>query len=283
MAKKNQSGRLTIQHKEANGVIGIFGEDAQVHDYTVAETAILALNTLKQNYPKLEFRHRRKITKKEINMALSLIDSELGQTLFVEDSCIKPDGGIIEVKDDNYNWRVVLVSEAKCQGKDIDNIKHGTLVGTENNQELMIAGNAIERAHKNISEIANFMLAESYFPYVLFLEGSNFLTHNVTILRPDGSEYTLNYNSGTLNRLDRLTSANYGLPINKNLCKNKTISCNGNSIMLQATSIYTQGSGEHWLQNDMLNIMLDVANTSLQMLGSDLFKQLTGKQEQSAL
>ena len=40
----------------------------------------------------------------------------------------------------------------------------------------MAAGNAIERAYKNISEIANFMLAERYFPYILFLEGSNFLT-----------------------------------------------------------------------------------------------------------
>lgn len=45
-----------------------------------------------------------------------------------------------------------------------------------NDQDLMAAGNAIERSHKNISEIANLMLAESHFPYVLFLEGSNFLT-----------------------------------------------------------------------------------------------------------
>ncbi|WP_420795633.1 EcoRI family type II restriction endonuclease [Endozoicomonas atrinae] len=42
------------------------------------------------------------------------------------------------------------------------------------------------RLHKNISEIANLMLAESYFPYVLFLEGSNFLTKNISIQRPDG-------------------------------------------------------------------------------------------------
>ena len=74
--------------------------------------------------------------------------------------------------DDNGAWRVVLVSEAKHQGKDIENIKAGKLVGKKNNQDLMAAGNAIERAHKNISEIANFMLAESHFPYVLFLEGS---------------------------------------------------------------------------------------------------------------
>lgn len=136
-----------------------------------------------------------------------------------------------------------MVSEAKHQGKDIENIKNGQLVGKGNNQDLMAAGNAIERSHKNISEIANFMLAESHFPYVLFLEGSNFLTETISIQRPDGRVVILEYNSGMLNRLDRLTSANYGMPINTNLCMNKFVKHNDKTIMLQATSIYTQGKG----------------------------------------
>jgi type II restriction enzyme len=68
----------------------------------------------------------------------------------------------------------------------------------------MAAGNAIERSHKNISEIANYMLSESHFPYVLFLEGSNFL-------------------------------------------------------------------------KEMFEIMLDISKTSLKILGSDLFNQITKK------
>ena len=47
------------------------------------------------------------------------------------------------------------------------------------------------------------------------------------------------------------------------------------TIMLQAASIYTQGNGGHWTNKDMIQIMLDVANTSLSMLGNHLFKQLT--------
>lgn len=47
----------------------------------------------------------------------------------MESASIKPDGGIIEVQDDDGNWRVVVVSEAKHQGKDIENIKAGKLVG----------------------------------------------------------------------------------------------------------------------------------------------------------
>lgn len=275
MSKKNQSGRLTTQHKESRGVVSIFGEEAKLHDLTVGQISHLVVKQLEQDFPNLEFRHRTSVKKEEINEALRKIDPELGQTLFVPNSGIKPDGGIVEVKDDNGNWRVILVSEAKHQGKDIENIKKGKLVGTKNDQDLMVAGNAIERSYKNISEIANLMLAESHFPYVLFLDGSNFLTETISIKRPDGRVVTLEYNSGKLNRLDKLTAANYGMPINKNLCKNKFVKHYDKTIMLQATSIYTQGNGERWNTNKMFEIMLDVSKTSIQMLASDLFRQLT--------
>lgn len=275
MTKKNQSQRLTTQHKESMGVVGIFGEEAKSHDITVGRISCLVLEQLEKEYPQLSFRHRTSIRKAEINAALKKIDPELGQTLFVENSSIIPDGGIIEVKDDNDKWRIVLVSEAKHQGKDIENIKKGVLVGKNDDQDLMAAGNAIERSHKNISEIANYMLSESYFPYVLFLEGSNFLTETISIQRPDGREVILEYTSGLLNRLDRLTSANYGMPINTNLCKNKFVKHKDRTIMLQATSIYTQGNGKSWNVEEMLKIMLDISKTSLRELGCDIFNQIT--------
>lgn len=275
MAKKNQSKRLTSQHKQSQGVVGIFGDEAKLHDITVGKISNLIIEQLEKEYPKLSFRYRKTIKKEEINEALQKVDKDLGQTLFVSNSSIKPDGGIIEVKDDNGNWRIILVSEAKHQGKDIENILKGKLVGTANNQDLMAAGNAIERSHKNISEIANFMLSESHFPYVLFLEGSNFLTETISIKRPDGRIVKLEYNSGTLNRLDRLTSANYGMPINTNLCKNKFVKHKDKTIMLQATSIYSQGNGGKWDVKNMFDIMIEVSKTSLQILGSDIFNQIT--------
>ena len=272
-----QSGRLTGQHKKSHGASGIFGTEAKSHDSLVKRVALSLMNYLQKKYSQLSFRHRAGISKAEINAALQRIDRYLGQTLFVSDAGIQPDGGIIEVKDDNDNWRVILVSEAKYQGKDIENIGKGILVGKNNNQDLMTAGNAIERAHKNISEIANYMLSESHFPYILFLEGSNFLTQDLTVHRPDGRAVTLHYKSGALNRLDRLTSANYGMPVNTNLCRNKFIPHNGVMIMLQAASIYTQGSGGKWAEEDMFRIMSEIAETSLKILGSDLFGQLTGR------
>ncbi|MDB9405023.1 EcoRI family type II restriction endonuclease [Microcystis sp. CS-574] len=275
MTKKNQSKRLTNQHKESKGVVGIFGDEAKSHDITVGKISLFVIEQLEKEFLQLSFQYKTSIKKEEINEALKKIDPELGQTLFVPNSSIIPDGGIIEVKDDNGNWRIVLVSEAKHQGKDIENIKAGKLVGAKNDQDLMAAGNAIERSHKNISEIANLMLSESHFPYVLFLEGSNFLTETISIKRPDGRVVTLEYNSGTLNRLDRLTSANYGMLINTNLCKNKFVKHKDKTIMLQATSIYTQGNGEKWDLKKMFDIMLEISKTSLKVLGSEIFNQIT--------
>lgn len=276
MAKKNQSSRLTTQHRESQGVVGIFGAEAKKHDKATGDIQHAVLGALEEKYKQLTFRYRQSVEKKEINEALQKIDPYLGQTLFVENASIIPDGGIIEVKDDKGDWRIVLVSEAKHQGKDIENIEKGELVGTNKDQDLMAAGNAIERSHKNVSEIANMMLAESHFPYVLFLEGSNFLTETIKVTRPDGRVVTLEYNSGILNRLDRLTAANYGMPINTNLCENRFVKHEDRTIMLQAASIYTQGDGRGWEDQKMFEIMFEITETSLRMLGRDLWNQING-------
>lgn len=275
MEKKTQSKRLSSQHKESKGAVGIFGDEAKEHDEEVSKLSQVVVKILEKKYKKkLEFRYRKKLLKKEINEALQKIDCDLGKTLYVKGSHIKPDGGIIEVKDDNGNWRVVLVSEAKRQGKDIENVKHGKKVGKNNDEDLMTAGCAIERAYKNISEIANFMLNEIYFPYVIFLDGSNFLTKNFTVMCSDEKSIVLDCTSGKINRIDRLTAANYGMPINQNLCVNKFVKVGENNIMLQAPSFFTQEDGKRWNCRNMLKIMLKMAETSLQMLKNDLSNQL---------
>ncbi|GAA7118543.1 hypothetical protein HpSP24_14770 [Helicobacter pylori] len=277
MAKRNQSQRLSKQHKESLGVTNIFTDEVKLHDMGVSSISKLVMQKLEDEFKGLSFRHRASITKREINSVLQGLDSELGRTLFVQSSKIKPDGGIIEVKDDDGNWRVILITEAKYQGKDIENIQKGILVGKDSNQDLMQAGNAIERAYKNIAEMANFMLKELHFPYILFLEGSNFLTQTISVKRPDGRVVILEYNSGVLNRLDKLTAANYGMPINQNLCQNKFIQYKDRVIMLQAISIYTQGDGQRWNLNKMFEVMFEAAKTSLKILGSSLFNQITSE------
>lgn len=263
--KKEQTDRLSKQQEEIGGSKGIFGENAQIHNLSVKDTSKITFETLSKEFPELEFRHGENISKKEINEWLNETDRRLGVTIFVENASVKPDGGIIEVKDKNNKWRIILVSEAKHQGKDIENIRKGILVGKHKDQGIMVAGNAIERSHKNINEIRNMMLSENHFPYVLFLQGSNFLTESIKVKRPDGQEVELKHNVGSLNRIDRLTAANYSLPINQNSCKNIIINLDGQQIMLQAVSIFTKAT--EWTAKEMFPIMLEISKTSIQVIG----------------
>ncbi len=238
--KKGQTRRLTEQHKSSGGASGIFGEKAKVHDGSVHNVGKRVFEALKQKHQKFEFRFRREIAKHEINEKLSSIDKRLGKTLFVKESKIKPDGGVIEVLDKRKNWRIILVSEAKYQGKDVENIRAGILVGKKKNQDTMVAGNAIERVYKNINEIRNFMLDEFHFPYAVFWQGSNFATETVQVLKPDGTIVDIRRNAGNMNRIDRVTAANYCMPINCNECKNIFIGNKNSSVMLQAALIYAR-------------------------------------------
>lgn len=261
---KGQSERLTSQQISSGGASGIISTESLIHEHSISRVSKWVCKELRIKYPKYQFRFRQEIKKDEINKKLNSIDKRLGKTLFVINSKIKPDGGVIEVQDKDKNWRVILVSEAKYQGKDVENIKNGILVGKNKNQDLMVAGNAIERVYKNINEIRNFMLDEYHFPYAVFLQGSNFATKTVQVFKPDGSFVEIRHDSGAMNRIDRVTAANYCMQINNNYCKNIFIGHKNSSIMLQAASIYAKC--EPWLEEEMRNIMMDIANTSLGIL-----------------
>lgn len=59
-----QSDRLTIQQKAAEGVLGIFDEEAQQHDQKVSDNSKIAMRKLQEEFPLLTFRYRKSITKK---------------------------------------------------------------------------------------------------------------------------------------------------------------------------------------------------------------------------
>ncbi len=90
MAKKNQSTRLTVQHKKSQGVVGIFGEKAKLHDLTLGEISHLVIKQLEEEYPQLTFQYKTSIRKEEINKALRKIDGELGQTLLFQIQALNP-------------------------------------------------------------------------------------------------------------------------------------------------------------------------------------------------
>lgn len=265
---KGQALRLSIQQELGGGPLTIFGEAAQKHDLAIREVTAGVLAELAKMYPNLEFRQRTFISKNELNQKLNSFDNRLGQTIFVPNSSIKPDGGITEVKDKYGNWRIILIGESKHQGNDIDKILSGVLQGKNKDQDIMAAGNAIERMHKNVLELRNYMLDEKHFPYVVFLQGSNFLIESFSLTRPDGREVELNHESGTLNRIDRLTASNFSRPINENHCLNIVIKAGNIYHTIQTASLYCRHS--QWTAIEMARHMLDVSITSLNILSEDL-------------
>src|SRR5690606_12123119 len=246
---KGQALRLSMQQELGGGPLSIFGEAAQKHDLSIREVTAGAVAKLAEEFPNLEFRKRASITKREINEKLNSFDERLGKTLFVENASIKPDGGIVEVKDRHGKWRIVLVGESKHQGNDIEKIVAGIMQGKNKDQDFMAAGNAIERMHKNVLELRNFMLDESHFPYVVFLQGSNFATESFEVVRPDGRIVPVVHNSGLLNWIDRITASSLSREINHNYCENITITARNNDHMCQIASLYCKH--EPWKAGEM--------------------------------
>lgn len=265
---KGQALRLSIQQKLGSGPLGIFGVVAQKHDLSIREVAAGVLIKLTEQYPNLEFRQRTSLSKKEINEKLRRFDSRLGRVLFVENASIRPDGAITEVMDRRSNWRIILVGESKHQGNDLEKINAGVLQGKDKNQDFMVAGNAIERMHKNVLEVRNYMLDEKHFPYVVFLQGSNFATESLDISRPDGRVVKLLHNSGMLNRIDRVTASNFSREINQNYCENITIKAGDFNHLCQIASLYCKAAP--WTVEEMAKIMLEIAYTSLNVIADDL-------------
>ncbi len=265
---KGQSHRLQIQHEVAGGPLGIFGEEAKRHDLSLRAVMERIAEALKLQRPELEFRHRWEISKKEIHDRLAAIDSQLGKILFVENAEIRPDGGVIEVMDRFDQFRVTLVSESKHQGNDVEKIRAGIKQGKNKDQDLMTAGNAIERVHKNIQELRNLMLDEAHFPYVIFLQGSNFATSTFFVETPDERKVRIAHDAGNLNRIDRVTASSFGMEINQNYCRNIVVELDGKPQMLQAASLYFQS--EPWTAEDMADALWNVAMTSLDVLSESL-------------
>ena len=265
---KGQALRLRIQQELGGGPLSIFGEAAQKHDLAIREVTAGVLIKLAEAFPNLEFRQRKSLTKKEINEKLRSFDARLGQALFVESASIQPDGRITEVMDRHGNWRIVLVGESKHQGNDVENILAGTLQGKNKDQDFMAAGNAIERMHKNVLELRNYMLDEKHFPYVVFLQGSNFAIESFEVIRPDGRVVKVVHDSGLLNWIDRVTASSFSCKINQNYCENIVVRAGDFDHMLQIASLYCKHTP--WQAGEMAELMLDVARTSLKVIAGDL-------------
>lgn len=102
---------------------------------------------------------------------------------------------------------------------------------------------------------------------MVFLQGSNFTTETFFVKAPDGRKVKIRHDSGILNRIDRVTAANYEAPINQIYCRNKFIGCGGLSQMLQMPSLFFQCAPfAFWKSDEMYRIMLEIVMLSIDVL-----------------
>ena len=145
---------------------------------------------------------------------------------------IKPDGGVIILRDINNNQpdKVVLISEVKRQGTNDERVIEG--------KPRQAHGNAIERLGKNLTGIRAMLNHEDITPFVVFGWGCDF-----------DEEYIL----GKMSILNEFYS------LNKIYVRKQD--GNANNSKYSPISMYVKP--ERWTQDEMLKILKEVAETSL--------------------
>jgi len=175
---QSQSELLRQRQTRDGGGRSINNEEAKSFDMklkTIIPTVIIPL--LSKKYPYIEWTHITKIYQRDYAIRINPNYVATSNNPF-----ISPDGGIILA-----NGHPVLISEAKKQGTNNQRISQGL--------PRQALGNAIERAFKNFSELQNYMFDKDYFPYLVFVYGSDFAPGSSILSRLHSMVMYKNYNN----------------------------------------------------------------------------------------
>ena len=163
MATSNQLRKSKKQHKPKN-------IESKRSDKAIYLAMQKCINYLERRFKKelsgYKLVFREKLTYKE------MIDHIKRQELRYEfddvfpGRSIKPDGGVIWLEKDDGPSRLVLVSEVKKQGTNVERLSEGL--------PKQAQGNAIERLGKNLIGIKAMMNHEQITPFVCFGWGCDF-------------------------------------------------------------------------------------------------------------
>lgn len=143
-------------------------------------------------------------------------------------SYMKPDGGIIFLKDKKNKSFPILISEAKNQGTNDLRAQEG--------KSKQAQGNAVERLGKNVIGFRTAIMHESIFPFVCFGYGCDF---------DDESSI-----------LDRVITISMFGELNKTRLYNE-----GSHQQFNRGSFYFRN--DVWSEEEMYSIMFDIASRSI--------------------
>ncbi len=187
---------------------------------------------------------------------------------------VSPDGGICFITGKDGFKHIILVSEAKHQGRHDGYTPisdSGWLKECAKNPKLdpnlpieerpkQANGNAIERAFKNSNTFQGLTSIYGYFPYVIFCDGFDFRTKDEYNLFSH-QKFASRYNTDSPIRM-RLVSGNYFMPLNNSY----VLGAKRGFSTVYPASIYARM--KKWEYQEMVDVFLGVMIQSINHLES---------------
>lgn len=259
--------------------------DSKLQESEIVLAVGSAFNVIKSEFPSCRFSYMHKkggwtaynsveyINHFHLKNNLDVIDPSTLDSIDSADG-VSPDGGICFIEGKSGFKHIILVSEAKHQGRHdgytpisdsgwakecLRNKKLDPNTPIEDRPK-QANGNAIERAFKNSNTFQGLTSIYGYFPYVVFCDGFDFRTIKDYSLFSH-QKYASKYNIDSPIRM-RLVSGNYFMPLNNTYVSGAK---RGYSTVYPA-SIYARM--EKWTHQEMVDVFVDVMRKSINHLES---------------
>lgn len=215
------------QQLRAQRVGTVINLTSKKQEERVGQALFSVVEKLETRYGNI-FHHEKSWKLKDVVEKLRNNYPEVDFHYYFDTSTMRPDGGILSVRDIQNNHYPILIVEVKNQGTNTFRKAEG--------KPIQAKGNAIERLGKNVIGFRAALLGEKITPFVCFGDGCDF--------SPDSSI------------LDRVvTIAMFG-NLNKVCVLNQ-----GNESLFNRGSFFFRE--EPWEVKDMSEIMFDIAKRSI--------------------
>jgi len=150
-----------------------------------------------------------------------------------KETYLRPDGGLVYIRDTKNIRRCILVTEAKRQGTNADRELEG--------KPKQAQGNAIERLRKNMQGIDCLFAGEEITPFVCFGEGCDFADESSI--------------------LDRVSTMNGFFPLNQIFVDKIYVAVPSREVFKPASLFFRE---EPWTPEEMLDILWKVCQRSIE-------------------
>lgn len=134
-------------------------------EYTCTQVVENVIAELQHNY-QVDIVWKKTLMLKDVVNKLRQNNPDVNYNTTTDTSYIKPDGGLVYIKDNTGTLYPILIPEVKTQGTNKKRMAEG--------KKEQSKGNAIERLGKNVIVVKEYLRNENINPFVCFGQGCDF-------------------------------------------------------------------------------------------------------------